>query len=230
MASSPGEAPKRRASRASRDALAAIHPLVCVSWVATMILWRAGACCSTSPPLPSTLTPRCSPRLARWSMRARSRTTSASASSAPRRRARGDVRLRGVRRDRARSFDANDLRVDLSVHRPTGSFRLNFLNNDIANAYTSLTNVVVGVAAAVPSSPSPRRAPQRALRHHLGSPGAADCAACVGILLEILRLHVAALPPPGAPLVFLFNGGEETFMQAAHGSSRTTRGRATRAR
>ena len=51
----------------------------------------------------------------------------------------------------------------------------------------------------------------------LGSPGAADCAACVGILLEILRLYVVSLDPPPAPIIFLFNGGEETFMQAAHG-------------
>ena len=85
VASTPGEAPKRRASRkASRDALAAIHPLVCVSWVATMMLVaRWSVLFNLPPPSPSTPTPRCSPRLARWSMRARSRTTSASASSAP---------------------------------------------------------------------------------------------------------------------------------------------------
>ena len=46
----------------------------------------------------------------------------------------------------------------------------------------------------------------------LGSPGAADCASCVGIMLEALRVMVAAMPPPAAPVVFLFNGGEETFV------------------
>ena len=68
----------------------------------------------------------------------------------------------------------------------------------------------------------------------LGSPGAADCASCVGIMLEALRALIHNQPRGGgastsgdsgataprgltAPVVFLFNGGEETFMQAAHG-------------
>jgi Zn-dependent M28 family amino/carboxypeptidase len=51
----------------------------------------------------------------------------------------------------------------------------------------------------------------------LGSPGAADCASCVGIMLEIVRALTHATRLPAAPIVFLFNGGEETFMQAAHG-------------
>ena len=222
MASTPGEAPKRRASRkASRDALAAIHPLVCVSWVATMMLVaRWSVLFNLPPPLPLDADPALfSEARALVHARALADDIGVRVVGTP------GVELAetyvseacGEIVELARST-RDDLRVDLSVHRPTGSFRLNFLNNDIANAYTNLTNVVVRVAAAVPSSPSP---PAVLLNAHfdttLGSPGAADCAACVGILLEILRLHVAALPPPEAPIVFLFNGGEETFMQAAHG-------------
>ena len=222
MASTPGEAPKRRASRkASRDALAAIHPLVCVSWVATMMLVaRWSVLFNLPPPLPLDADPALfSEARALVHARALADDIGVRVVGTP------GVELAetyvseacGEIVELARST-RDDLRVDLSVHRPTGSFRLNFLNNDIANAYTNLTNVVIRVAAAVPSSPSP---PAVLLNAHfdttLGSPGAADCAECVGILLEILRLHVAALPPPEAPLVFLFNGGEETFMQAAHG-------------
>ena len=37
---------------------------------------------------------------------------------------------------------ADEIDADFMIHRPTGSFRLNFLNSDIANA-TQLTNIAV---------------------------------------------------------------------------------------
>lgn len=48
--------------------------------------------------------------------------------------------------------------------------------------------------------------------------GAADCASCVAVLLEIARVLVSdpSIKLP-SPVLFLFNGGEETLMQAAHG-------------
>ena len=44
--------------------------------------------------------------------------------------------------------------------------------------------------------------------------GAADCASCVGVLLEVARVLVSdpTVTLPG-PILFLFNGGEETIMQ-----------------
>ena len=49
--------------------------------------------------------------------------------------------------------------------------------------------------------------------------GASDCAACVGAALEAARVLVAdaGISLPG-PVVFLFNGGEETVLQASHGA------------
>lgn len=116
-----------------------------------------------------------------------------------------------------------DLDVDFLVHRPTGSFRLNFLNHDIANAYTNLTNVAVRVRARAAAGKNlETRTSAVLLNAHfdttLGSPGGADCASCVGILLEQLRVLIhPGSAPPRAPIIFLLNGGEETFMQAAHG-------------
>ena len=115
-----------------------------------------------------------------------------------------------------------DLDVDFLTHRPTGSFRLNFLNHDIANAYTNLPNVAVRVRARTAAGKTRKETRSVLLNAHfdttLGSPGGADCASCVGILLEQLRvlLHPGSAPPR-APIIFLLNGGEETFMQAAHG-------------
>ena len=120
--------------------------------------------------------------------------------------------------EEASAARADDMDVDISIHRPTGSFRLNFLNNDIANAYTNLTNVVVRVAPKSAQSDARSVLLNAHFDTTLGSPGGADCASCVGILLEILRvMTLPGSPPPLAPILFLFNGGEETFMQAAHG-------------
>lgn len=118
--------------------------------------------------------------------------------------------------------DRHDLDVDVVSHRPSGSFRLNFLNSDIANAYTNLTNVAIRIARRGSSLDTPSVLLSAHFDTTLGSPGAADCASCVGVLLEHARALVAANAagsgePPAAPLVFLFNGGEESFMQAAHG-------------
>ena len=56
------------------------------------------------------------------------------------------------------------------------------------------------------------------LRSVFGTRGASDCAGCVGVALEAARVLVANpnLTLPG-PAVFLFNGGEETVLQASHG-------------
>eukprot|EP00850_Spirogloea_muscicola_P003247 SM000013S26416 [mRNA] locus=s13:192323:194900:- [translate_table: standard] len=51
----------------------------------------------------------------------------------------------------------------------------------------------------------------------LGSPGAADCASCVAAMLEVFRQLVDGDLAPAAPVVLLFNGGEEIFMVGAHG-------------
>lgn len=55
-------------------------------------------------------------------------------------------------------------------------------------------------------------------RSVFGTRGASDCAGCVGVALEAARVLVANpnLTLPG-PAVFLFNGGEETVLQASHG-------------
>lgn len=53
---------------------------------------------------------------------------------------------------------------------------------------------------------------------HATNAGASDCGSCVAILLEVARTLVANRDAQlAAPIVFLFNGGEETLSQAANG-------------
>lgn len=58
----------------------------------------------------------------------------------------------------------------------------------------------------------------RPLAHHHSDhfAGASDCASCCGVLLELARTIITDPGVPlAAPLVFLLNGGEETFLQVA---------------
>ena len=56
------------------------------------------------------------------------------------------------------------------------------------------------------------------INHDTNSTGASDCAACVGVMLEVARQLVAdPTRHLAGPALFLFNGGEETVLTAAHG-------------
>lgn len=49
----------------------------------------------------------------------------------------------------------------------------------------------------------------------LGSPGASDDAASIAIMMEMVN-NLAQSPPP-FPVVFNFNGAEESILPASHG-------------
>eukprot|EP00889_Picochlorum_renovo_P006629 jgi/Picre1/33659/NNA_001139.t1 len=93
----------------------------------------------------------------------------------------------------------------------------------IANVYNNLTNIVMVVT---PKDGVSRVKSVLVNAHYdstLGSPGASDCASCVGVGFEVARtILMNSSIPLYSPIVFLFNGGEETLMQAAHGFMATS--------
>jgi Peptidase family M28 len=102
---------------------------------------------------------------------------------------------------------------------------------EISNVYNGLTNIILHIAPKEVEGEggghkeenkkafSPKSVLVNA--HYdstIGSPGASDAASCVGIALEMARTIVAnSSLPLSSPMIFLFNGGEETLMQASHG-------------
>ncbi len=102
---------------------------------------------------------------------------------------------------------------------------------EIANVYNGLTNIILRIAPkeSEKEQKDGAAAPLSVLvnAHYdstIGSPGASDAASCVGIALEMARTIVAnASLPLSSPIIFLFNGGEETLMQASHGFMSSSR-------
>ena len=113
--------------------------------------------------------------------------------------------------------------VELSVQRPTGTFALDFLDG-MWSAYTNVTNILVRVAPATPPATPPAATAAVLLSAHydaaLGSPGASDDLAAIGVLMEVLR-NVVHSPPREHVLIFNFNGAEENILQASHGQLMT---------
>ncbi|KAK9839270.1 hypothetical protein WJX81_004900 [Elliptochloris bilobata] len=111
----------------------------------------------------------------------------------------------------------SDLAVEVELQSVSGAMDMHFLKADLTNAYRNLSNVVL---ALVPAAAA--RLPALLLGAHfdttLDTPGASDAAACVGVALEVARLYAAdASRTLAAPMIVLLNGGEETFLQGAHG-------------
>ncbi|KXZ43006.1 hypothetical protein GPECTOR_107g150 [Gonium pectorale] len=111
-----------------------------------------------------------------------------------------------------------DVEVEVHRERVSGSVAMDFGGVPFTNAYRGLTNVVVTI--------TPRAARGRkgllVASHQdsaVASPGASDDVAMVAVMLEAARalLSRPTRALPAAPLVLLFDGGEESICQAGHG-------------
>lgn len=109
-----------------------------------------------------------------------------------------------------------DLRVDVLREQHSGAVGFSLFGAPLTNVYANITNIAVRVAGVNVTD-----APAFLVNAHydstLGSSGASDCASCVGVALEALRALVESSTVPASPVIFLLNGGEETFMQGAAG-------------
>eukprot|EP00210_Caulerpa_lentillifera_P008877 g8469.t1 len=110
----------------------------------------------------------------------------------------------------------SDLDAEIDIERVSGSIVDHIFGHEIINIYHNLTNIILHIS---PKTSTGNKA--FLINAHfdsaLGSPGAADCGSCVGVALETIRSLIEGGHPFHSPLVLLLNGGEETFLQAAHG-------------
>ena len=159
------------------------------------------------------------------------------------------VYLKGLLDRLSEDFSAAGHHVEVHLEQVSGANgRQSTFGFEFANVYNNLTNVVMtirtGHGESKGSKGSKGEGGKLLINAHfdstLGTPGASDCASCVGVAVEVIRallVHYSSatgagradgdgdgssgvssattLPP--ASIVLLLNGGEETLMQAAHG-------------
>lgn len=112
----------------------------------------------------------------------------------------------------------DDIIIDIDLQRPTGSFSMDFLEG-MTSHYRNISNVVARIS---PKKNYPAKHSILINAHFDSSfdgPGASDDVASCATMLEVIRCltesntHIEL----NHSLVFLFNGGEENFLQASHG-------------
>ncbi|GAQ80363.1 Zn-dependent peptidase [Klebsormidium nitens] len=119
--------------------------------------------------------------------------------------------------DKIASIAGDHLRVEIDEQHISGTFWMNILTHNMAMEYENVTNIVLRISGANSNLESKAVLMNAHFDSAVGSPGASDCAQCVAVGLEIARLFAASPEAPPAPLIFLFNGAEETFSMGAHG-------------
>lgn len=119
--------------------------------------------------------------------------------------------------EKIRTLASRQVDIELSVQTVSGSFYINFPDS-MTQLYHNISNVVVRFRKRGTH-------PDHALlinAHYdsaVGSPAASDDAVSCATMLEILQT-LASDPHPFLPdhsIIFLFNGAEETVLQASHG-------------
>lgn len=130
----------------------------------------------------------------------------------------------------------NKVDVELQFQKATGNFLLEkFLGKDLIQAYHNVSNIIVKINPSgsgkfvehetiyTTESFEPTKGDRNALLvngHYdsaVGSPGGTDDGVPIGVMLSLLRNLVTTPTELKAPVVLLFNGGEEFGMHAAHG-------------
>ncbi|QDZ25736.1 endoplasmic reticulum metallopeptidase [Chloropicon primus] len=113
-----------------------------------------------------------------------------------------------------------DLEVEIQVQTTSGAYHLELFLTPVYLSYANLENLLIRLRPKASSKASERTS--LLVNAHfdsaIASPGAADCAACTAIAVEVARTIVGNKDIKiETPVIFLLNGGEETYMNAAHG-------------
>lgn len=121
--------------------------------------------------------------------------------------------LNEVKKIQKDSHSSQMVEIDHQV--VSGSYQINFWSYDLANVYQNVQNLVVRLHGSSKNSAS------LMFNCHFdsvpGSPGASDDAANCAIMMEVLRVLSKAPQRLKYSVIFLFNGAEETPLQASHG-------------
>ncbi|KAF7431225.1 hypothetical protein PC9H_006946 [Pleurotus ostreatus] len=99
----------------------------------------------------------------------------------------------------------------------SGSHRFDMMAKRLYKTYVNLTNIVVRVSDGTPEGKEHAVLVNSHLDSTLPSPGAADDALSVGVMLECIRVLVSS--PGWSPkhaIVFLFNNAEESLQDGSH--------------
>ncbi|XP_062984619.1 endoplasmic reticulum metallopeptidase 1 [Elgaria multicarinata webbii] len=104
--------------------------------------------------------------------------------------------------------------ISVNIQRPTGTFNIDFLGG-FTSYYDNITNVVVKL--------EPKSGAEHAVLSNChfdsvsNTVGASDDAVSCSVMLEILHTLSKSPEPLQHAVIFLFNGAEESLLQASHG-------------
>lgn len=109
------------------------------------------------------------------------------------------------------------LECEVWHQRGSGAHRFDMMGKRLYKTYTDLTNIVIRVSNGTPAGKEHAVLVNAHLDSTLPSPGAADDALSVGVMLECIRVltHTPGWTPAYA-IVFLFNDAEESLQDASH--------------
>ncbi|KAH8993018.1 hypothetical protein EDB92DRAFT_1986255 [Lactarius akahatsu] len=109
------------------------------------------------------------------------------------------------------------LECEVWHQRGSGAHRFDMMGKRLYKTYTDLTNIVIRVSNGTSEGKEHAVLVNAHLDSTLPSPGAADDALSVGVMLECIRVltHTPGWTPAYA-IVFLFNHGEESLQDASH--------------
>ncbi|XP_037956829.1 endoplasmic reticulum metallopeptidase 1-like [Teleopsis dalmanni] len=115
--------------------------------------------------------------------------------------------------DKIRTVMNNDMfLMEVDVQRVSGQY----MHWEMINMYQGVQNLVVKLSTRSSTSTS-----SLLINSHFdskaGSPGTGDAGAMVVVMLETLRVLATSHVPFKHSIIFLFNGAEETPLQASHG-------------
>jgi hypothetical protein len=116
--------------------------------------------------------------------------------------------------------------LEIELQRPSGALNFELVGYTLTNHYTRLHNVIAKLSwnhHFQNSSTSQKASQPKALlvNSHfdsgVGSPGAMDARACNAVMLELARSVAFAENPLPHPIIFLWNGAEESLQEGSHG-------------